>query len=108
MAYVNPVLMTNPIQGSHLYAVTNIDGFLRTLQRSFALDEERARSVFSSKMIDMVKQARRRKIENKTRERQRERRGEILTKTLERMRKQPPPHVAVKMTAEQLRDDAIM
>jgi hypothetical protein len=59
-------------------------------------------------MIDMVKQARRRKVENKTRERQREKRGEILTKTLKRMQKRPPPHVAVKMTAEQLRDDAIM
>jgi hypothetical protein len=59
-------------------------------------------------MIDMVKQARRRKIENKTRERQRERRGEILTKTLKKMRKRPPPHFLIKMSAEQLRDDAIM
>jgi len=108
MAYVDLVLIVTPIQDSHLYAVINIDEFLRTLQRSFELDEARARSVFSPKMIEMVKQARRRKVENKTRERQRERRGEILTKTLRRMRKRPPPHLAVKMTAEQLRDDAIM
>ena len=100
--------MVISIQDSHCYAVTNIDGFLRTLQRSFELDEERARSVFSPKMIDMVKQARRRKVENKTRERQRERRGEILTETLRRTRKRPPPHLVINMTAEQLRDDAIM
>lgn len=88
--------------------MTNLDGFLRTLQHSFEIDEERARSVFSPKMIDMVKRARRCKVENKTRERRRERRGEILMRTLKRMRKRPPPHVAVKMSAEQLRDDAIM
>ena len=90
------------------YTVTNIDRYLRTLQHSFELDEARARSVFSPEMIDMVKQARRRKIENKTRERQRERRGEILSKTVKNMRKQPPPHIAIKMSAEQLRDDAVM
>lgn len=90
------------------YTVTNIDRFLRTLQHSFEMDEARARSVFSPEMIDMVKQARRRKVENKTRERQRERRGEVLTKTLKKMRKRPPAHLAIKMSAEQLRDDAIM
>ena len=90
------------------YAVSNIDGFLRTLQRSFDLDEARAHSVFSPDMIDMVKRARRRKVENKTRERQRERHGEILMKTLKRMRKRPPPHLTTKMTAEQLHNDAIM
>ena len=68
----------------------------------------RARSVFSPEMIDMVKQARRGKVENKTRERQRERRGEILSKTLKKMRKRPPPHVAIKMSAEHLRDDATL
>jgi hypothetical protein len=90
------------------HAVTNIDGFLRTLQRSFERDEARARSVFSPEMIDMVKRARRHKVENKTRERARERRGEVLTRTLKRMRKRPPPHRAIKMTADQLRDDAVM
>lgn len=108
MGCVSLVLTATPMQDSHRCAVTNIDGFLRTLQRSFELDEERARSVFSPKMVDMVKQARRCKIENKTRERKRERQGEVLTKTLRRTRKRPPPHVAIKMTAEQLRDDAIM
>ena len=49
--------------------VTNINRFLRTLEYSF--DEARAHSIFSSEMINMVKQARRRKVENKARERQR-------------------------------------
>jgi hypothetical protein len=102
------VLTATTIQYSNHCTVANIDSFLRTLQHSFDLDEARAHSVFSPQMVDMIKQARRRKVENKTRERQRERRGEILTRTLKRMRKGPPPHFAIKMTAEQLRNDAIM
>jgi hypothetical protein len=56
----------------------------------------------------MVKEARREKIRNKTREGERERRGEILRSTVKRMNKGPPAHVLAKMTPEQKMRDRVL
>ncbi|KAJ7212747.1 hypothetical protein B0H12DRAFT_1213443 [Mycena haematopus] len=57
---------------------------------------------------DMLRAARREKVANKTRERMRERRGEILRCTIERARKGPPAHVLARMTPAERRADRII
>ena len=47
------------------------------------------------------------KIRNKTREKERERRGEILKSTLRRQRKGPPAHILAKMSPERRRMDKV-
>jgi len=52
-------------------------------------------------MIATIKRARTFKIENKTRERQRELRGEITNRLVKRMNQGPPAHILTKMSDEE-------
>jgi hypothetical protein len=49
-------------------------------------------------MIAQVKEARREKVRNKTRERLRELRGEVLPATIRRANRDPTPHVLSRMS----------
>lgn len=75
------------------------------MQRSYQLDESRARSKYTPHQLAHIKEARTVKIMNKTREKQRERDGEILNSTLRRWRSGVPPHTWVKMTDEEKTED---
>lgn len=82
-----------------------IKSHLSNLQRSFELDDARLKSKYTPHLLAHIKQARRNKIVNKTRERQRERAGEVLKSTLRRRRKGVPAHIWAKMTdKDKLRD----
>jgi hypothetical protein len=59
-------------------------------------------------MMALVKAARTAKIANKTRERQRELRGEVTKRSIKRLRKRPPPHRLEKMTEEEKMEDKVM
>ncbi|KAF8484249.1 hypothetical protein JB92DRAFT_2762269 [Gautieria morchelliformis] len=85
-----------------------IDEILNSIIVSYRLDEARARTPYSLDLLDMVKEARREKIRNKTHEKERERRGKILHSTIRRMNKGPPAHVLAKMTPDQRRLDHIL
>ncbi|KZT26048.1 hypothetical protein NEOLEDRAFT_1162439 [Neolentinus lepideus HHB14362 ss-1] len=80
---------------------------LASLSQSFQLDTKRETAPYPPELVEMVRDARREKIANKTKERERERRGEVLACTLRRMNKGPPAHVAYKMTDEEKRMDRI-
>lgn len=58
-------------------------------------------------MLDQIKSARREKNANKMREHLRERRGEVLKKTVRRARKGPPAHVLCLMTEEEKHLDKV-
>lgn len=75
---------------------------------TFAQDQSRRDEPYSQEMLDAIKAARREKIANKTRELQRERRGEILRRTILRQRKAPPAHVLALLTPEQRKMDRIV
>lgn len=77
------------------------------LQNSFDLEEKRQALQPSPELVAAVKQARREKVANKTRERERERRGEILPCTLKRARKGPPAHVLTRMSDLERRMDKV-
>ena len=85
-----------------------IDQIIASVQASYDLDYTRAQTPYSPDIINMVKAARREKIRNKTREKERERRGEITRNAIKRMNKGPPAHVLSKMTPEQRRRDRIL
>lgn len=74
---------------------------------TYKTDDARLRSPFPPALISALKQARREKILNKTRELERERRGEIITRTIRRRNKGPPAHVLARMTKEQRQMDKI-
>jgi len=57
--------------------------------------------------LEEIIEARRTKIRNKTRERERERRGEILKSTVRRQRKGPPAHILAKMSPKRRRMDQV-
>lgn len=73
-----------------------------------ARDDARQRMPISPELQEMVRAARREKIANKTRERMRERRGEILPRTLKRARQGPPAHVLVHMSPAQRHVDKVV
>lgn len=75
------------------------------LLKTYQLDEARSRLGFPPEMLKAIKQARRDKIQNKTRELERERRGEILRRTIRRRNKGPPAHRIATMTKEERRMD---
>jgi hypothetical protein len=58
-------------------------------------------------MLAAIKQARRDKILNKTRQLERERRGEILPSTIRRRNKGPPAHILSMMTPKAKRVDKL-
>ncbi|KAG7444273.1 uncharacterized protein BT62DRAFT_900050 [Guyanagaster necrorhizus] len=67
----------------------------------------RANGTVPQQLFERVIQARRNKIANKTRERERERKGEVLMATLRRSRKGPPANVLARMTPQQRKDDRV-
>lgn len=62
---------------------------------------------YTPEMLEAIKAARREKVVNKTRELSRERRGEVLRRTILRQSKGPPAHVLAKMTPEQRKMDKV-
>lgn len=62
---------------------------------------KRASTPYPPSLLRIIRRARAEKVENKTRERQRELRGEILPITLHRKRKGPPAHILARMTPKQ-------
>ncbi|KAG8854363.1 hypothetical protein FRB91_003607 [Serendipita sp. 411] len=86
---------------------TAIRDSLRSISESFELDRQRASSRFTPEMIGLIKNARKVKLANKTRERQRELRGEITNRALKRMRQGPPAHILTKMSEEEKRLDKV-
>lgn len=63
---------------------------------------------FPRELLEQIKEARREKIRNKTREHERERRGELMAAALERGRKRPPPPVLDTMTDLQKHMDRVV
>lgn len=81
---------------------------LQEINKSYALDQERATTIYSPEMIARIKAARTAKIANKTRERQRELRGEVTKRSIKRLQQRPPPHILQKMTEEEKFGDRVM
>ena len=80
---------------------------LQEIEETFKRDQERANRPFPPELLDQIIEARRTKIRNKTLEKERERRGEILKSTLRRQRKGPPAHILAKMSPERRRMDKV-
>jgi hypothetical protein len=59
-------------------------------------------------LLDQIKDARRDRIANKTKERERERRGEILPITEKRARQRPPFHTLLRMSEQAKEEDKAM
>ncbi|KAG6910867.1 hypothetical protein DXG01_007184 [Tephrocybe rancida] len=78
------------------------------IKETFPRDQRRRDAQYPKEMFDAIMAARREKIANKTRERERERRGEILRRTVLRLRKGPPAHVLATLTPEQRRMDRVV
>ena len=74
---------------------------------TYKLDEARLVSPFPPEMLTAIKQARRDKILNNTRELERERRGQILACTIRRRNKGPPAHILAKMTEEDTKNHSL-
>ncbi|KAJ7634695.1 hypothetical protein FB45DRAFT_909585 [Roridomyces roridus] len=74
------------------------------MSRSFA----RRYEPIPPELMETARAAREEKIANKTRERMRERRGEILPSTLRRARKGPPAHILVRMTPVEKHVDKVV
>ncbi|KAJ7067837.1 hypothetical protein C8F01DRAFT_1049494 [Mycena amicta] len=72
-----------------------------------ARDIQRAETPISAELSRIILAARREKVANKTRERERERRGAIVKDTLKRKRQQPPPHLLSHMTPEERHKDRV-
>lgn len=68
------------------------------MREKIAAGYRRRDSPYPPEMLEAIKQAKREKVANKTRELQREARGEVLRRTIFRNRAGPPAHVLVKMT----------
>jgi len=77
------------------------------MDETFMRDQERANRPFPPDLLEAIIEARRTKIRNKTCEKERERRGEILTSTLKRQRQGPPAHILANMSPERRRMDKV-
>ncbi|KDR82947.1 hypothetical protein GALMADRAFT_57643 [Galerina marginata CBS 339.88] len=70
-------------------------------------EQVRAATPYPPELIKSVFEARRERIRNKTREKERERRGEVLKSTLKRQRRGPPAHVLAKWSPERRAMDRV-
>ncbi|TFK59820.1 hypothetical protein BDN72DRAFT_780216 [Pluteus cervinus] len=70
------------------------------IYNSFHAGVDRATTPYPPELLAAIKEARKEKIANKTRERERERKGEVLPRTIERMNQGPPAHVLATMSTE--------
>ena len=80
---------------------------LQNITESNSLDYARASAPYRPELVAAVLEARRRKIRNKTREKDRERRGEVLKSTPKRQRKGPPAHILAQMSPERREMDKV-
>ncbi len=88
--------------GPHLAAWHSpLDASLAELQAAFERDATRATRPTPPKLLKQLKAARREKVANKTREREREARGEVLTATRQRSRLGFPAHVLARWSPEE-------
>ncbi|KAI5120396.1 hypothetical protein M0805_000175 [Coniferiporia weirii] len=67
------------------------------IRTTFNRDAARAVTPYSAEMLSAIREARLEKPRNKTRERERERRGEVLPRIIRRKRQEPPAHILAKM-----------
>ncbi|KAF9553461.1 hypothetical protein CPC08DRAFT_754223 [Agrocybe pediades] len=86
---------------------TPINDAIYAITQTQVREYQRAAMKFPPDMVAAVFEARRERIRNKTREKERERKGEILRSTLKRRRKAPPPHILSKMTPKQREMDKV-
>ncbi|TBU40265.1 hypothetical protein BD309DRAFT_927418 [Dichomitus squalens] len=84
-----------------------IDDLMKSISDSFELERQRQLSPYPPEMLAAIKEARREKVRNKTRERERWRRGEVTNRLRKLVNKGPPPHVLARMTDEQRRMDRL-
>ncbi|KAI0926818.1 hypothetical protein AcV5_007506 [Taiwanofungus camphoratus] len=75
--------------------------------QTYKCDVARLTRPYPPELLAAIKAARREKVANKTRERERERRGEVLRCTLRRRRRGPPAHVLATMTAKEKHMDKV-
>ena len=80
----------------------------RKIFETFKRDTERSLMTYSPEMLAAIKRARHEKVVNKTGERERERRGEVLRQTIRRRNKGPPAHVLARMTPEEKHMDKVV
>ncbi|KAJ6478837.1 hypothetical protein C8R47DRAFT_1219382 [Mycena vitilis] len=71
-------------------------------------DTARSQTPPAPALLAILRTARREKIANKSKERMRERRGEVLRCTVARARKGPPAHLLPRMTAAQRHADRVV
>ena len=91
-----------------LSVVEPVTDALEDIQATRERARERSEKPIPEWLIHAVKKARTNRIANKTRELERERRGEILPRTIKRRRKGPPAHVLAKMSPEEKKMDRIV
>ncbi|KAI0357526.1 hypothetical protein OH77DRAFT_1399072 [Trametes cingulata] len=84
-----------------------INADLKAMAECSKREWERLNAPYPPELLELLKAARREKIANKTRERERERRGEMTNRLLKQMRKSPPAHILVFMSDKRRRMDAI-
>ena len=84
-----------------------IKDLMNNMSASFDREKARQEQPYPPEMLAAIKEARREKIRNKTREGERERRGEVTNRLRRRMRQGPPAHVLALMTDKQRRMDHI-
>ena len=77
------------------------------IMRTYQLDEERLRSPYPPKLLADIKQARRERHANKTRELERERRGETTARMIRRHRQGPPAAILSTMSDEERKMDKV-
>lgn len=93
------IIMAHPLHP--LLLAAPINAHIDAMNESSKHDDDRLNTKFTPQLLSHIKRARTNKILNKTREKERERDGEVLNATLRRGRKGAPAHVWVKMSEEE-------
>ncbi|KAG9006992.1 hypothetical protein FRB93_008258 [Tulasnella sp. JGI-2019a] len=91
-SHPSPKVLPTPVYEDRSWE-ESLDSHGQAMKESAQREENRARMKFSPALLELAKQARREKIINKTKEKQRERGGEILNRTKLRMRQGLPAHL---------------
>ncbi|KAF7977210.1 hypothetical protein HWV62_4473 [Athelia sp. TMB] len=96
------------VYSSHLKAwIDPLQEKYSEIMRTYQLDEERLRSPYPPKLLADIKQARRERHANKTRELERERRGETTARMIRRRRQGPPAAILSAMSEEERKMDKV-
>ncbi|KAF8071824.1 hypothetical protein FPV67DRAFT_1412243 [Lyophyllum atratum] len=97
-----------PVFASHIKEwMEPLEEQRNSIHQTFPRGIQRRDAPYPPEMLEAIMAARREKIANKTRERERERRGEVLRRTILRQNKGPPAHVLAMMTPERRKMDKI-